>query len=108
MAAIQEMTHPEFVDVVEQITAMGRRVGLWPAGVTFTDQRQRRRWFWRRRHIDHVRLVIYVKRAHRDPKAVVRDIRRQIVRHGSEQLSPADKITRAAALQRLTDRGMSC
>jgi hypothetical protein len=108
MAAIQEMTHPEFVDVVEQITAMGRRVGLWPPGMEVTDEPRPRRWFWQRRHIDHARIVVYVRRAHRDPKNVVRDIRRAIVRHGSGQLSPNDKIVRAAALRRLTERGMSC
>jgi hypothetical protein len=108
MAAIQEMTHDRFVDVVDEITAMGRTVGLWSTGLTLTDEPGPRGWFWRRRHIDQRRLVVYIRRERRDPAAVVRDIRRAVVRYGSNHLSANEKITRAHALRRLTERGPTC
>lgn len=107
MAAIQEMTHERFVDVVDEVTAMGRTVGLWSTGLTLTDEPAPRR-LWRRRHIDHRRLVVYIRRARRDPAAVVRDIRRAVVRYGSNHLTANEKITRAHALRRLTERGPAC
>lgn len=104
MVHTQEMTHPQFVDAVDRLRAMGRTVGLWPNGVTFTDDRRYRGRWWQRRTIDHGRLVVYIARARRSPAAVRTEIRRAIVRYGGGAY-PADvRLARAAALKRLADK----
>jgi hypothetical protein len=102
------MSHPEFVDLVDRITAAARRVGLWPTGLTFTDERPPRRHWWSRRHLDQSRIVVYVARHRRRPDQIVADLRRAIVRHASSSLTPDQRFTRAAALRRLTERETSC
>lgn len=101
---VQEMTHPEFVDAVAKLRAMGRTVGLWPTGLEFTDDRRYRGRWWQRRHIDHGRLVVYIQRARRSPAAVRVEIRRAIVRFGGARY-PADvRMARALALRRLAEK----
>jgi hypothetical protein len=102
------MSHPEFVDLVERTTAAARRVGLWPAGLTFTDERPPRRHWWSRRHLDQSRIVVYVARQRRRPDQILPDLRRAIVRHASPSLTPDQRLTRAVALRRLTERETSC
>lgn len=100
------MSHPEFVDLVDRTTAAARRVGLWSAGLTFTDERPPRKHWWSRRHIDHARLVVYVALGR--PDQVLPALRRAIVRHASRSLTPDQRMTRAVALRRLTERDPTC
>lgn len=102
------MSHPEFVDLVDRTRAAARRVGLWPVGLEFTDQRPPRWHWWSRRHLDQNRLVVYIATRSRRPDQIVADLRRAIVRHSPRALSADQRLTRAAALRRLTERETSC
>lgn len=109
MASIQEMSHDQFEQNLARVIYAGRRVGLWTrAQVTITDTRPPRR-FWRRRRLDAGRVIVYVRRARRDPALVLADIRRAVVSHaGPDDLTADQRVTRAAALRRLTQRDPSC
>ena len=101
-----EMTHDQFAYEVDRMVAAARRVGIWPVGLVITDA-ARPRW-WKRRTIDHGRLVVYVKRASREPAAIVADICRAIIRNGTAHLTPGDKVARAAALRRIAAQDPTC